>query len=159
MRFVIYLRKHVHKIFHGPFGDIQAILADPEFRKRKIRDNLYACSFISCLLCIIALMQFRDGMLEDRKEKTKNLVEVSMGVLEYHQKLAQSGKLSDDEAKQAAKESLRNVRFGANDYYFILDTNHVYVLLPPRVEFEGQNKGDMKDANGKRLIQELVKCV
>ena len=68
------------------------------------------------ILCIIALMQFRDGMLEDRKEKTKNLVEVSMGVLEYHQKLAQSGKLSDDEAKQAAKESLRNVRFGANDY-------------------------------------------
>ena len=99
------------------------------------------------ILCIIALMQFRDGMLEDRKEKTKNLVEVSMGVLEYHQKLAQSGKLSDDEAKQAAKESLRNVRFEANDYYFILDTNHVYVLLPPRVEFEGQNKGDMKDAS------------
>ena len=55
MKFVIYLRQHVHKIFHGPFGDIQAILADPEFRKRKIRDNLYACSFISCLLCIIAL--------------------------------------------------------------------------------------------------------
>ena len=110
------------------------------------------------ILCIIALMQFRDGMLEDRKEKTKNLVEVSMGVLEYHQKLAQSGKLSDDEAKQAAKESLRNVRFGANDYYFILDTNHVYVLLPPRVEFEGQNKGDMKDANGKLLIQDLVKA-
>ena len=68
------------------------------------------------ILCIIALMQFRDGMLEDRKEKTKNLVEVSMGVLEYHQKLAQSGKLSDHEAKQAAMESLRNVRFGANDY-------------------------------------------
>ena len=110
------------------------------------------------ILCIIALMQFRDGMLEDRKEKTKNLVEVSMGVLEYHQKLAQSGKLSDDEAKQAAKESLRNVRFGANDYYFILDTNHVYVLLPPRVEFEGQNKGDMKDANGKLLIQDLVRA-
>lgn len=45
-------------MLQGPFGDfqnIQAILADPEFRKRKIRDNLYACSFISCLLCIIAL--------------------------------------------------------------------------------------------------------
>lgn len=41
-----------------PFGalqDIQTILADPEFSKRKIRDNLYACSFISCLLCLIAL--------------------------------------------------------------------------------------------------------
>ncbi len=108
------------------------------------------------ILCIVALLQLRGGMLEDRKEKTKNLIEVSMGILEYHQKLAQSGKLSDEEAKQAAKESLRNVRFGANDYYFILDTNHVYVLLPPRAEFEGQNKGDMKDANGKLLIQDIV---
>ena len=108
------------------------------------------------ILCIVALLQLRGSMLEDRKEKTKNLIEVSMGVLEYHQKLAQSGKLSDEEAKLAAKESLRNVRFGANDYYFILDTNHVYVLLPPRVEFEGQNKGDMKDANGKLLIQDIV---
>jgi methyl-accepting chemotaxis protein len=110
------------------------------------------------ILCVVALLQLRGGMLEDRKEKTKNLIEVSMGILEYHQKLAQSGKLSDEEAKQAAKESLRNVRFGANDYYFILDTNHVYVLLPPRTEFEGQNKGDMKDANGKLLIQDLVKA-
>ena len=108
------------------------------------------------ILCISALLQLKGSMLEDRKEKTKNLIEVSMGVLEYHQKLAQSGKLSEDEAKQAAKESLRNVRFGANDYYFILDTNHVYVLLPPRTEFEGQNKRDMKDANGKLLIQDIV---
>ncbi len=108
------------------------------------------------VLCIIALLQLKNGMLEDRKEKTKNLIEVSVGVLEHHHKLAQSGKISDQDAMLAAKESLRNVRYGANDYYFILDTNHNYVLLPPRTEFEGQNKADMKDANGKLLIQELV---
>lgn len=79
------------------------------------------------VLCIIALLQLKGGMLDDRKEKTKNLVEVSLGVLEYHHKLAQNGKLSEDEAKMAAKESLRNVRYGPNDYYFIFDTNHVYV--------------------------------
>lgn len=58
MNIVIYLRNRIYKVLHGPFGDfhdIQAVLSDPEFRKRKIRDNLYACSFISCLLCIIAL--------------------------------------------------------------------------------------------------------
>ena len=108
------------------------------------------------VLCIIALLQLKNGMLEDRKEKTRNLIEVSVGVLEHHHKLAQSGKISDQDAMLAAKESLRNVRYGANDYYFILDTNHNYVLLPPRTEFEGQNKADMKDANGKLLIQELV---
>ncbi|MFB0936752.1 MAG: methyl-accepting chemotaxis protein [Propionivibrio sp.] len=108
------------------------------------------------VLCILALLQLKNGMLEDRKEKTRNLIEVSVGVLEHHHKLAQSGKISDQDAMLAAKESLRNVRYGTNDYYFILDTNHNYVLLPPRTEFEGQNKADMKDANGKLLIQELV---
>ena len=108
------------------------------------------------VLCIIALLQLKNGMLEDRKEKTKNLIEISLGVLEYHHKQALDGKLPEGEAKQAAKESLRNVRYGANDYYFILDTSHTYVLLPPRTEFEGQNKADMKDANGKLLIQDIV---
>ena len=109
------------------------------------------------VLCFFALAQLRDGMMEDRREKTKNLVEIGMGVLEHYQKLVQEGKLSDDEAKRAAKESLRNVRYGSNDYYFILDTDHVYVLLPPNTAFEGQNKRDMKDAKGKFLIQELVR--
>ena len=108
------------------------------------------------VLCIIALLQLKGGMLEDRKEKTKNLVEVSLGVLEHYHKLAQAGKMSEDEARSAARESLRNVRYGPNDYYFILDTNHTYVLLPPNTAFEGQNKKDMKDANGKLLIQEIV---
>jgi len=108
------------------------------------------------ILCVIALMQLKSSMYEDRQEKTKNLIEVSLGILEYHYKLSQDGKLSEEEAKKSAKESLRNVRFGAKDYYFILDTNHVYVLLPPRTEFEGQNKADMKDANGKLLIKDIV---
>ncbi|WP_153110393.1 methyl-accepting chemotaxis protein [Propionivibrio limicola] len=108
------------------------------------------------VLCFIALLQLKDSMMEDRRDKTKNIIEIGMGVLEHHQKLAQEGKLSEEEAKNAARESLRNLRYGSNDYYFVLDTNHVYVLLPPKVEFEGQNKADMKDANGKLLIQAIV---
>ena len=60
------------------------------------------------VLCIIALLQLKGGMLEDRKEKTKNLVEVSLGVLEHYHKLAQAGKMSEDEARSAARETLIN---------------------------------------------------
>ena len=109
-------------------------------------------------LCLTALFQLKTTMLEDRKQKTKNLVEVGMGILVHHHKLAQDGKLSDEDARKAAKESLRGVRYGSNDYYFAMDTKHVYVLLPPKPELEGQDKTDLKDANGKFLIQELVKA-
>lgn len=61
MKFIIYLQKYIQQLFQrtlGDFQDIQAILSDPEFKKRKIRDNLYACSFVACLLCIISMTGF-----------------------------------------------------------------------------------------------------
>lgn len=39
-------------------------------------------------LCVVALAQLRDSMLEDRKAKTKNLIEVGVGVLAHHHRLA-----------------------------------------------------------------------
>jgi methyl-accepting chemotaxis protein len=107
-------------------------------------------------LCLTALFQLKSSMLEDRKQKTRNLVEVGVGTLAHFQKLASDGKMSEDEAKIAARETLRNLRYNTNDYFFIIDTSHKYVLLPTKPEFEGVDKGDMKDANGKLLIQELV---
>jgi len=108
------------------------------------------------VLCFSALLQLKDSMFEDRKQKTKNLVEVGMGILNHHQKLAASGQLSEEDAKKAARESLRSLRYEHDDYYFIVDTQHKYVLFPTKPEFEGQDKNDLKDANGKFLIRELV---
>jgi methyl-accepting chemotaxis protein len=118
---------------------------------------LVALALIGLLvLCLVSLFQLKSSMLEDRKQTTKNLVEVAIGVLAHHQKMAQDGTLSADDAKKAARETLRTLRYGSSDYYFIVDTEHNYVLLPPKPEFEGQNKKEMKDANGKFVLQELV---
>ena len=108
------------------------------------------------VLCFTALLQLKSSMLEDRKQKTQNLVEVGVGILTHHQKLAADGKLPEEDAKKAAKESLRNLRYNGNDYFFVLDTANKYVLFPGKPEFEGLDKGDMKDANGKFLIRDLV---
>ena len=108
------------------------------------------------VLCAIALLQLRGSMLEDRKEKTRNLVEVGLAVLDHHYQQVRTGAMTDAQARQAAKESLRGVRYAANDYYFIVDTDHVYLLQPANPALEGQNQKDVKDARGKPLIQEIV---
>ncbi|UCV02566.1 methyl-accepting chemotaxis protein [Dechloromonas denitrificans] len=107
-------------------------------------------------LCLTALFQLKSSMLEDRKDKTKNLVEVAVGVLSHHHKLAQDGKLSDEEAKKAAKGVLRTLRYGTNDYFFVVDFNFNYVLMPPKPEAEGKSAAEMKDTNGKLIIKELA---
>ncbi|MGB4063134.1 MAG: methyl-accepting chemotaxis protein [Azonexus sp.] len=108
------------------------------------------------VLCVAALMQLKGTMLDDRKQKTRNLVEVATGTLAYHHKLAADGKLSEDQAKSAARETLRGLRYDTSDYFFIIDTNANYVLMPPKPESEGKNAAEFKDANGKLIFQELI---
>jgi len=108
------------------------------------------------VLCFTALLQLKSTMLEDRKQKTRNIVEVGIGILAHHQKLAAAGTLSEDDAKKAAKEALRDLRYGDKDYFFIVDSTHHYVLMPTKPENEGKDVSETKDANGKYLFRELV---
>ena len=118
---------------------------------------LVALALIGLLaLCLTALFQLKDSMMEDRKEKTRNLVEVSIGIVTHHHKLAVAGKLSEADAKQAARDSLRALRFGKDDYYFGFDTSGVYFLHGGKPAMEDQPGIDLKDTNGKFIIKELI---
>ncbi|MDE1545598.1 methyl-accepting chemotaxis protein [Dechloromonas agitata] len=108
------------------------------------------------VLCVTALYQLRDTMLEDRKEKVRNVVEVGMGIIAHHHKLATDGKLSEADAKQAARDALRGLRYASGDYYFGVDTNGVYFVHGGNTAMEGQNKLDLKDTHGKPLIRDLI---
>lgn len=69
------------------------------------------------VLCVTALLQLKGTMLEDRKEKVRNVVEVGIGIISHHHKLFAEGKLSEDDAKVAARNALRGLRYASNDYY------------------------------------------
>lgn len=108
------------------------------------------------LLCLVSLFLLKDSMLEDRKSKTRDLVEVALGIIQHQHQLASQGKLSEEEAKNAARDSLRGLRFGDNDYFFGFDTNGVYFLHGANQSLEGQTKLDMQDTNGKYIVRELI---
>ena len=108
------------------------------------------------VLCLVSLFQLKDSMLEDRKQKTRDLVNVAAGIISHNHQLATSGKLSEEEAKTAARESLRGLRYGEDDYYFGFDTTGVYFLHGANPKMEGQPKIDMQDTHGKHIVRELI---
>ena len=108
------------------------------------------------ILCFTSLYQLKDTMMEDRKIKLRNLVEVAAGVIDQQHKLVGAGKLSEEEAKKSARDILRGLRFEKDDYYFGIDTNGVYFLHGANPSVEGQNKIDLKDTNGKLIIRDLI---
>ena len=107
-------------------------------------------------LCLTALFQLKSTMLEDRKDKLQSQVESAVSVLKHFHTQATDGKLSDEDARRAAREALRGVRYSGNEYFFIYNMEGLTFMHPIKPDFEGQSKWDLKDAKGKLLIRELA---
>ena len=106
----------------------------------------------------VSLLEERRILLEDRMVKTRHVVEVAYNMVAHYGELAQSGKMTETEAKKAAVETLRALRYGENEYFFAHDTNYVIVMHPLKPEWEGTSKAGMKDAHGLLIHEEMVRA-
>ena len=73
------------------------------------------------VVAFFSLHLLRDTMMDDRRIKTRQLVEVAMGTLRHFERVARVGELSEDEAKVAAAEMLRGMRYENAEYFWIND--------------------------------------
>ncbi|MDE2600206.1 MAG: methyl-accepting chemotaxis protein [Rhodocyclaceae bacterium] len=130
------------------------------FQRLKVATRLYILVFITLVgllaLSASSLYQLKSTMLEDRKGKIENLVELALGIAERNQALAAAGKLTEEEAKEATKDTLRKLRYSKTEYFFSFDKNGVYVFHGAKAELEGQNQIDQKDANGKLIVRAML---
>jgi len=55
--------------------------------------------------------------MEARARELEALVDVAIGVLENHRKLAQSGAMSEDDARTRALSVIGGLRYGHGDYF------------------------------------------
>ncbi|HVY06616.1 MAG TPA: methyl-accepting chemotaxis protein [Burkholderiales bacterium] len=105
---------------------------------------------------VATLTNLHASKLEDRREKIQSLTETAYGVVEHFHRLSMEGRLSDEEARRAAKEVLRGMHFEDAGYYFVIDTAYRQVLQPPKPELEGVDRRDAKDANDKFYVKDMV---
>lgn len=63
----------------------------------------------------------------------------------------------DEAAKEKAKATLAKLDYGEDGYYFLFDINGKSLMHPRLTERVQQDWWDYKDADGKRVIQDLVR--
>jgi methyl-accepting chemotaxis protein len=90
---------------------------------------------------------FRSELISERKNQLKESVQIAQGVVEYELALGSSGNVNG---------ALRDLRFGTAGYFFIYDDAGVNIFHPTMPELEGQNKIDMADPNGTKIIVGLL---
>ena len=115
------------------------------------------------ILALIALAIFGSAtissiLLERKKSELKNLTEVALSIVKDYESRAMRGEMSEDEAKKMAVQSLRALRYGGSDYFFIIDYQSVMVMHPFSQALEGKNQSGLKDSNGTHYVKEMVEA-
>ncbi|KHT64083.1 chemotaxis protein [Photobacterium gaetbulicola] len=137
--------------------------AFPLLRKVSIGKRLYLLSFIVTLLTLLPLALFianyQTNILEQKRLKTRHLVESAHSLLGYYHSLEQQGTLTQAQAKQHAIDALATLRYEQKDYFWINDMVPTMVMHPFKPALNGQRLDTLTDPNGTALFVEMANIV
>ncbi|MFB2803003.1 methyl-accepting chemotaxis protein [Shewanella seohaensis] len=128
-----------------------------------LRNKLLLLALFPLILTLIVLMTvsyhveqsaladevttFREKLIGERKTQIKEATEIAAGIVQYQLSLKEQGNVN---------QALRDIRFGTSGYFFIYDSqgkNLFHAVMP---NLEGQNKIDMTDPRGTKIIVGLL---
>lgn len=100
-----------------------------------------------------------DDILDGYKTEVKSEVQSALTTVQYYYDLSKSGKITEDVAKEQAKEAVRSIRYGdeSDGYIWIDSTDYTLVMHPILPDQEGTNRKNLEDCNGVMIIQEIMK--
>lgn len=108
-----------------------------------------------------ALDKYETAMNEGYQTEIKSQVESAITVLQAEYDRYEAGEVTEEEAKNTAKEIIRKMRYREDQsgYFWIDDTDYILIMHPILTEQEGDNRKDLEDQNGVNIIQEILKSV
>jgi methyl-accepting chemotaxis protein len=128
-----------------------------------LRGKLVAMTLgtIAALIVLFAvlLINGKSQMLGDRQDKVRNLVEVAHTTVAHYEQEARAGRLSVEDAKKAAMNAVKAMRYDKVEYFWINDLTDLMVMHPIKPELDGKKLDQLKDKNGKFLFSEFNKVV
>jgi methyl-accepting chemotaxis protein len=132
------------------------------FSHLKIRHKLWlliACA-IALLLAeaIYALAMEHSSMMDGRRQKTYNTIELAYSVLDHFGKLAASGAMDTATAQEAAKAAIGTLRYDTDNYFSTYDLQYRMVKHPIKAELNGKDLSELKDPDGVKIVVALVEA-
>lgn len=105
-------------------------------------------------LSTLKTLKLRDAITDGRTAAIKLQVESAMSIVAGFAARAESGEISRQAAEALAKAAIKAIRFGDNDYFFIVDQDLTGVVHP-NPDIVGSDLSDVQDPNGTYLFREL----
>jgi diguanylate cyclase (GGDEF)-like protein len=94
--------------------------------------------FQACI-SFVSLVKLRQSMLSNRTAGVKHLVETAYSTVDFYHDQAARGLMTDVEAREAARNAVRAMRYDGDNYFFIWTMDGVGVAHGSHPEWEGKN--------------------
>jgi methyl-accepting chemotaxis protein len=101
------------------------------------------------LVSVSAAWLLHETRIEERRNDLTNAAHIGLNIVEQYAALAQSGTLSEADARQQALERLRNIRYGEDGYFLVLDSTPRMVMHPIKPAMQGKDLRKVTDADGR----------
>jgi methyl-accepting chemotaxis protein len=107
------------------------------------------------LVAILSLVTESVSLRQERAEKSRHLVEIAYGIVAHFHHLAETGALPEAQARREAMETLRHMRYGDQEYFWINDLYPRMVMHPTQPQLEGQDLNGYSDSRSQHLFVEM----
>jgi methyl-accepting chemotaxis protein len=123
---------------------------DPSRLSIKLRIHLIAViAFLGLLATAgLSLWSLSSHMVALRLQTVRNQVETARSVIDHFAQEEQAGRMDRKTAQAAALATVRSMRYGDGDYFWINDQAARVVMHPIKPELEGRDGTAIKDPDG-----------
>ena len=130
------------------------------FNKLKIRAKLYFIVAVAILAIVIIQIISTNQLWQDLKDnkyaELANITQTAVSVIENERKKALSGHKTTLQAQTDAKALISAMRYGNNEYFFILDHTYTVLMHPIKPALNNTMKREFVDSNGFRIFELMV---
>jgi methyl-accepting chemotaxis protein len=101
------------------------------------------------------IWSIHETILKERESKLRDMVSSVVRMLQSYNEEVVAGKLELSVAQEAAKKSIRAMRWGDGDYYGVYGFDGM-TLVHGNPKNEGANRMAVQDSHGRRTVEDLI---
>ncbi|MCQ8784363.1 cache domain-containing protein, partial [Mangrovibrevibacter kandeliae] len=122
---------------------------------RKLSLMIVVAALLSVAALSLQLYSLNQTIWKDRKALIVSQVQTAISILDGFQKRVEAGEMSLEEAQARAKDATRAIRYGENDYVFMMSGDGTRVMHPDP-KLQGTNSFESKDSTGLYYNRDMV---
>ena len=135
---------------------------------RFIRNSKYSTQFVcllilavTAMLCIslVNALLLKQSILDERKQVIRAAVDIAYQTLATEASRSERGELDQAAAQQQAIETVNEMRYAGEEYFFIHSTDMIAIMTPGRPDMIGKDMSDVRDPNGKFIVRALLDVI